>query len=100
MIYLTQFIYIKEGKEEIFEQFENFAIPLMEQYNGEMLFRIRPQAGSFITGSENKPYEIHFLSFNSEQDLENFLSDDSRLRFIHLKEESVQTTFLVKGEKM
>ena len=29
MIYLTQLIFVKKGKEEVFHEFENFAIPLM-----------------------------------------------------------------------
>ena len=31
MIYLTQLIFVKKGKEAIFHEFENFAIPLMEK---------------------------------------------------------------------
>lgn len=46
------------------------------------------------------PYEIHFLSFDSEQNLNDFMQDDSRLQFLHLKNKSVQSMLLVKGQKM
>ena len=100
MIYITQLIFVKEGKEAIFHEFEDFAIPLMEKYKGRIIHRVRPPAESFIDSSEKTPYEIHFLSFDSEQDLNDFLNDDERLNFIHLKEESVESIFLVKGKKM
>ncbi len=100
MVYLTQLIFIKEGKEAAFQQFEAFAIPLMEKYNGRLMYRLRPEQKSFIAGDEQRPYEIHFVSFASEEDFENFMKDDSRSAFIHLKEESVKSVLLVKGSKI
>ena len=35
MIYLTLMIFIKEGKETIFHEFEDLAIPLLKDYNGQ-----------------------------------------------------------------
>lgn len=100
MIYLTQLIFIKEGKEDVFHEFEDFAIPLMEKYNGRIVHRLRPQKDSYISSSEEQPYEIHFISFDSENDLAEFLKDDTRQIFMHLKNESVQSSLLIKGEKM
>lgn len=101
MIYITQLIFIKPGKEEIFLEFEKFAIPLLEKYNGKVLYRIRPDKANFIDNDKTKvPYEIHFISFESEGDLTGFLKDDERSKFIHLKEESVESVLLVKGRKM
>ncbi len=100
MIYLTQLIFVKEGKENVFHEFENFAIPLMEKYNGRIIHRLRPQKENYISSSEEEPYEIHFISFNSEEDLAKFLKDDTRQKFMHLKNESVQSSLLIKGEKM
>jgi hypothetical protein len=48
MIYITQLIFVKEGKEEIFLEFENYAIPLMEKYNGKIIYRLRPSKENFI----------------------------------------------------
>lgn len=100
MIYLTQIIHIKEGMEETFHEFEDFAIPLLEQYNGKIIYRIRPDADSMITANEAPPYEIHFISFPSELDFQAFLQDDGRLAFLHLKEQSVKSTLLVKGKAL
>lgn len=101
MIYITQLIFVMEGKEETFLEFENFAIPLMEKYNGKIIYRIRPNKENFIANYQSElPYEIHFISFDSEQDLQNFMNDNERLKFIHLKDESVKSILLVKGEKM
>ena len=100
MIYLTQLIFVKEGKESIFQQFEDFVIPLMEKYNGKIIYRIRPTQESFISTNEEIPYEIHFISFDSERDLSEFLQDKSRLDFMYLKDESVKSTLLIKGQKM
>ncbi len=100
MIYITQLIYVKDGKEAVFHEFEDFAIPLMEQYKGKMIQRIRPDKKAFISGEADQPYEIHFLSFDSEEDLAAFMKDERRLEFLHLKEESVRGMLLVKGGEM
>ncbi|MFK7783663.1 MAG: hypothetical protein AB8B56_01035 [Crocinitomicaceae bacterium] len=65
-----------------------------------MLYRIRPEAKAFVDHEGETPSEVHFLSFNSEEDLLEFLQDGSRLEFVHLKDESVKSVLLVKGEKM
>ena len=41
-LYFTQLIYIKEGQEATFHQFEDVAIPLISKYNGQLLLRVRP----------------------------------------------------------
>ncbi len=98
MIYLTLMIFIKEGKETIFHEFEDLAIPLLKDYNGQLLYRIRPTTENFIVCEGERPYEIHFLSFASEADFINFSKDERRKAFLHLKEASIKTTFLVKGK--
>lgn len=100
MIYITQLIFVKEGQEEKFLEFERQAIPLMERYNGRILYRIRPGTESIIEAHRMHPYEIHVVSFNSESDLSAFMKDDRRQRFIHLKNESVKSILMIKGEKV
>ena len=99
-IYITQLIFLKAGEEDAFHEFEDHAIPLMEAYGGKVLYRLRPNETSYISGIAEKPYEIHFLSFPSESDLAAFLQDDRRLEHVHLKEASVRSQLLVKGHKM
>jgi len=100
MIYLTQLIFVKKGMEDVFQEFEDFAIPLMEKYNGRVIHRLRPQKDTFISSTENQPYEIHFISFDSENDFQSFLKDDTRQNFMHLKKESVESSLLIKGKKI
>ena len=100
MIYITQLIFVKKGKENEFLEFENHVIPLMEKYNGKVLYRIRPSAENYVDLIEKMPFEIHFISFNSENELGQFMKDDDRLNFIHLKDESVESILLVKGEEI
>lgn len=101
MIYLTQLIYIHEGQEEVFHQFEEVAIPLIEKYNGQLLLRIRPSDDSFIGPPvDGKPYEIHLVKFDTEQDFAAFQQDDSRKQFLPLKEQSVRTATLIQGIKL
>ena len=100
MIYVMQLIYIKEGQENIFHQFEDVAIPIIAKYNGKLLFRIRPDRESFIEHHIDKPYEIHLVEFETNQDLENFNLDEERKKFLHLKEQSIKSVLLIKGNKL
>lgn len=100
MVYLTQLIYIKEGKEDIFNQFEAVAIPTIAKYNGKLLFRIRPETNNFIELNVEKPYEIHLVTFETIEDFENFKGDKERKQFLHLKDESIQENILIQGIKL
>jgi len=100
MLYITQLIYIKEGQEAIFHQFEDIAIPIISKYNGQLLLRVRPDEKAIIESTVKQPYEIHLVEFTSEQDLENFMNDEDRKRFIHLKEQSIESVVLIKGSKL
>ena len=100
MIYLTQLIFILPGAEKTFLEFEDLAIPLMEKYTGKMIHRIRPSPENFISPEGELPYELHFLSFDSEDQFNLFMNDDTRQKFLHLKKASIRSTFLVKGIKL
>jgi len=100
MIYITQLIYIKEGQEEVFHQFEDIAIPTISKYNGRLLLRVRPTDENFIEYSIGKPYEIHLVEFDSEQGFENFKNDKERQKFLHLKEQSIKAATLFQGIKI
>jgi len=100
MIFLTQLIYVKEGQENVFHQFEDIAIPAILKYNGRLLLRVRPDENAFIENSMEKPYEIHLVEFNTEQDFLNFSQDEDRKKFLHLKEQSVRSALLIKGTRL
>jgi uncharacterized protein (DUF1330 family) len=100
MIYITQLIYIIPGEENIFHQFEDIAIPLISKYNGRLLLRVRPHDGAFVEHLIDKPYEIHLVEFDTEQDFKNFMGDEERKKFLHLKEQSIKASILIRGEKL
>lgn len=97
MIFITQLIYIKDGQEDVFNQFEDLAIPIISKYNGRLLIRIRPTENTFIEQNVEKPYEIHLVAFDSEQDFQHFATDEERKQFLHLKEQSIKSVLLIKG---
>lgn len=100
MVYITQLIYIKEGQEAVFHQFEDIAIPIISNYNGQLLLRVRPDDKAVIEHQIDKPYEIHLVGFATTRDFENFMQDEDRKRFLHLKEQSIKTSVLIQGEKL
>jgi uncharacterized protein (DUF1330 family) len=100
MIFITQLIYVLEGQEEIFHQFEDIAIPTILKYNGQLLLRVRPDDKNYIENNIEKPYEIHLVEFASEEDFENFKHDEERKKFLHLKEQSIKSVLLIKGSKL
>jgi len=100
MIYITQLIYIKQGQEQVFDQFESVAIPIISKYNGRLLLRIRPSEDAVIESSVERPYEVHIVEFESEMDFQNFMKDEERKQFLHLKEQAIKLSMLYKGEKL
>jgi hypothetical protein len=100
MIFLTQLIYIQEGRESVFHQFEDIAIPAIRKYNGKLLLRVRPDDQAMVESHIEKPYEIHLVEFATDQDFLNFQQDEERKQFLHLKEQSVRSVLLIKGERL
>lgn len=100
MIYITQLIYILDGQEATFNEFEKVAIPIISKYNGRLLFRYRPSAENVIEQSIETPYEVHLVEFDDEQDLDNFFKDEERKKYVHLKEQSIKSVWLLKGVKL
>jgi hypothetical protein len=100
MIFITQLIYLKDGQHDVFNQFEDIAMPIISKYNGRLLLRVRPPENSFIAHSIDMPYEIHLVEFDSEQDFQGFTKDDQRKQFLHLKEQSIKSVLLIKGTRL
>lgn len=100
MIHLTQLIYIKKGQENVFQEFEEIAIPLISKYNGRLTLRIRPNENSVIENNILVPYEIHLVEFNSQEDFNNFKMDEERKKFLHLKDQSIESSILIQGTKL
>ncbi len=100
MIFITQLVYIKEEQESVFHQFEDIAIPAILKYNGRLLLRVRPTESTFIEHLIERPYEIHLVEFDTEEDFENFKKDDERKKFLHLKDQSIRSVLLIKGTRI
>jgi hypothetical protein len=100
MIFITQLIYILEGQENVFDEFEAIAIPAISKYNGRLLFRIRPDESAYIESNIENPYEIHLVEFETDNDFAKFMQDEERKRFLHLKEQSIKSILLLKGTKL
>jgi len=100
MIFITQLVYIIDGQEEVFDQFENIAIPIIAKYNGKLLLRVRPGNDAYIQSSIESPYEIHLVEFKTEDDLANFIQDEERNKFLNLKNQSIKSAVFIKGTKL
>lgn len=100
MIFITQLIYILDGQEAIFDQFEAIAIPAISKYNGRLLLRVRPEVDAYVESCIEKPYEIHLAEFETDDDFANFMRDEERKQFLHLKEQSIKSVLLVKGTRL
>ena len=100
MIVITQIIYIKEGAALVFDQFEAVAMPLISKHRGRVLFRMRTEGAEMIEASIPRPYEIHLVEFEKEEDLQSFMNDGERKKFLHFKEQSIESVILIKGERI
>lgn len=100
MIYITQLIYLNKNQEQVFDEFERIAIPIISKYNGMMMLRIRPENNSILESAIKQPYEVHVISFETEKDFDRFMGDEERKNYLHLKEQSVKSVLLFKGNKI
>ncbi|WP_139956697.1 DUF1330 domain-containing protein [Flavicella sediminum] len=100
MLYITAFLFVKEGKEHIFQEYENLVLPLLKKYNGELIYRVRPKSEAYIFSNDEKPYEIHLLTFPSDIDFKNYVNDEERKSFEQLKIQAIKTSFLVKETQL
>ena len=100
MIYYTQLIYIKPGCEQEFHAFEDKVLPLLQNHNGELVYRVRPPESAFIAGTRELPYEIHLVTFGNKADFEGYKTDPKRLEFMDMKNSSVEKIVLIEGVEL
>jgi uncharacterized protein (DUF1330 family) len=98
MIVLTQLIYLHDGCEQTFQEFEAIVLPLLASHGCELMLRLRPDPASYIAGSCERPYELHLVRFPDDDALSRYANDDARRAFLHLKEASVRSTLVVAGQ--
>ena len=97
MIYYTQLIFIKPGREQEFHAFEDKVLPLLKNHNAELVYRIRPAANAFVEANAELPYEIHMVTFGSKDDFNAYSADPKRLEFMDMKQNSVEKIILIEG---
>jgi hypothetical protein len=100
MLYYTQIIFVKEGKEDQFNLFESHVLPLLEKYNGILVYRVRPTDNAVIESAIGHPYELHVITFPTKTDFEGFCCDKERLQYMHLKEGSIEKALLIEGKML
>jgi uncharacterized protein (DUF1330 family) len=98
MVVITQLIYLHPDKEAAFDEFEAHALPLVARYGGGILLRLRPTPETLVAGSIEMPHEVHVVWLPSEEALTRYMADEERQRFLHLKEESVRASLVVRGD--
>ncbi len=91
-VFYTILIYIKNGYDNLFQEYENIVLPLLSKYNGTLELRIK-------TAKEDlsEPDEIHVISFNTESDFDNYSNDETRKKNLHMFEKSVYKSLFIKG---
>jgi uncharacterized protein (DUF1330 family) len=97
MIYITQLIFLKKGEEKVFHEFENIVLPLLPNYRGKLLLRLQTDKSNVLFAGMQVPDEVHLVSFETEKDYLKFCNDETRQRFLHLKEQSIQSALSIKG---
>ena len=100
MIYYTQLIFVRKGYELQFQLFEEKVLPLLKGHNGELVYRIRPDKNSVIESKGQIPYEIHLVVFKSVADFDHYKNDPERLKFMELKNNSVEKIILIEGKEI
>ena len=97
MVYVTQLVYVLEGREQQFLEFEATVLPLLAKYRGELVLRLRPDPAAFVAGSAELPYEVHVVRFATDEDLAAYVDDGDRRRVLSLKDTSVRSSMTIRG---
>ena len=95
-VYLTLLVYLREGKESAFLEYERRVLPLLKQYGGRLEFRLKTSKNNQIV--EEEPDEIHLVSFPSHADYEKYRQDPARGDLGALFTESVARAQLFEGQ--
>jgi hypothetical protein len=97
MLYFTQLIFIKANREQEFNLFESYVLPLLSRHNGTLIYRVRPTEGCVIESTIEHPYEVHIITFPTKADFEAYRDDKDRLKHMHLKENAIEKALLIEG---
>jgi len=93
-LYLTVLLYLKDGKQEQFYDYERRVKPVIESYGGQFEKVIKP---THVVGDIPMPDEIHLLSFPSEQSFQSYRDDPALPEIAALRAEAVEQTIIISG---
>ncbi len=95
-VYLTLLVYLRDGKESSFLEYENKMVPLLKKYGGRLEFRLKTMKNNAVVQEE--PDEIHIVSFPSHDDYERYRQDPGREALSGLFTDSVARAQLFEGQ--
>src|SRR6266851_5129744 len=86
-------LYIYDGREAEFEEFESAAARAMKRYGGAIDRRIRctPSADN------SQPYEVHVVTFPDAQAFERYRADDELKGLADLRARAIRATTVWSG---
>lgn len=88
---ITQLIYLNDGGEQDFLEYESLVLPLLEKYSGRLELRLRPASDNFLYPLEGEvPYEVHIVSFETKEGYLRFKNDPVRTKNQGLLKNSVK----------
>lgn len=93
-IYFTNLIYLQDGQEGLFQEYERRALPIIFKYGGRFENIIKPTK---VTGNLSLPDEIHILSFETEADFQRYRQDPESQKIAPLRHKSVKEAIIIGG---
>lgn len=92
---LTVFLYLHEDQGEQFHHYEQRIKPILERYGGRFEKIIKPTG---VLGDIPLPDEIHWLSFPSEADFQQYRADSRLTQLADLRGTAVKETIVLSGQ--
>ncbi len=90
---LVVMLFLNEGHESDFEQFESSAAEIMRRYGGAIERRIR----SASRPDPGEPYEVHIVTFPDQQSLDRYRKDPDLQQLADLRAKSIHHTVVWQG---
>ena len=99
MVHFTQLIFVKPGTEATFHAYEDRVLPLLDRHGGRLLFRARFGSESVLHSELGSPYEMHLVSFPSDEHFHAYVDDPERQQHAELRAASVESLFSIRSIK-
>ena len=94
-ILVVQLVWVHRGQEAAFDAYEAVAIPLLPEYGGTLLARMKPTAEQCREAGVDGPSEVHVMRFASREAMARFSADPRRVALLPNKEAAVRSSLLL-----